>query len=151
VEIASSVLAGQGLDPLPVYREPAESPLSTPDLARAYPLVMTSGARVMAYTHSQYRNIPALRKLMPDPLVDINPADAGARGIRTGDAVSIATPRGSIKMKARVTDAILPGVVSLPHQWPGDANVNALVNDKTLDPISGFIPCKSQLCEVRKA
>jgi anaerobic selenocysteine-containing dehydrogenase len=151
VEIASSVLADHGLDALPVYREPAESPLSTPDLAKTYPLVMTSGARVMAYTHSQYRNIPALRKLMPDPLVDINPADAGARGIRTGDAVSIATPRGSIKMKARVTDAILPGVVSLPHQWPGDANVNALVNDKTLDPISGFIPCKSQLCEVRKA
>ena len=87
---------------------------------------------------------------MPDPLVDVNPADARARGIKNGDDVTISTPRGSIKMKARVTDAILAGVVSLPHQWPGEANVNSLVNDQTLDPISGFIPCKSQLCEVRK-
>jgi anaerobic selenocysteine-containing dehydrogenase len=54
-------------------------------------------------------------------------------------------------MKARVTGTILPGVVSLPHQWPGEANVNALVDDTTLDPISGFIPHKSQLCQVSKA
>jgi anaerobic selenocysteine-containing dehydrogenase len=150
VEIASSVLKEHGIEPLPVYREPPESPLSQPELAKKYPLVMTTGARVMAYTHSQYRNIPQLRNLMPDPLVDINPADANRRGIKTGDTVTINSPRGSIRMKANVTDAILPGVVSLPHHWPGEANVNELVDDKTLDPISGFIPCKSQLCQVSK-
>ena len=111
---------------------------------------MTSGARVMAYTHSQFRNVPKLRKLMPDPLVDINSKDANQRGIRSGDTVTVSSPRGSIKMKANVTEAILPGVVSMPHHWPGEANVNGLVNDKTLDPISGFIPCKSQLCQVSK-
>jgi anaerobic selenocysteine-containing dehydrogenase len=151
VEIACATLAEHGLDPLPVYKEPIESPLSTPDLARDYPLVMTSGARVMAYTHSQFRNIPRLRKLMPEPLVDINPADAAPRGIRTGDAVTVSSPRGSIRMKANVTDAILASVVSLPHHWPGEANVNMLVDDRHLDPISGFIPCKSQLCQVSKA
>jgi len=150
VEIASSVLKEHGIDPLPVYKEPPESPLSQPELAKIYPLVMTSGARVMAYTHSQFRNIPRLRKMMPEPLVDINPIDAGRRGIKTGDTVTITTPRGSIKMKASVTDTILPGVVSLPHHWPGEANVNELVDDKTLDPISGFIPCKSQLCQVAR-
>jgi anaerobic selenocysteine-containing dehydrogenase len=150
VEIASSVLAEHGIDPLPSYKEPPESPLSQPELAKAYPLVMTSGARVMAYTHSQYRNIPQLRKLMPEPLVDINPADAKTRGIKNGDKVSISSPRGKILMKANVTDTILAGVVSLPHHWPGEANVNALVDDRSLDPISGFIPCKSQLCQVEK-
>ena len=150
VEIASSTLAEHGLDPLPVYKEPPESPVSRPDLAKSYPLVMTSGARVMAYTHSQYRNIPQLRKLMPEPLVDINPADAKARGIRSGDTVTISSPRGSIEMKANVTDSILPGVVSLPHHWPGEANVNLLVDDQALDPISGFLPYKSQLCQVTK-
>jgi anaerobic selenocysteine-containing dehydrogenase len=148
VEIASSTLQEHGLDPLPVYREPPESPLSQPELAKKYPLVMTSGARVMAYTHSQFRNIPQLRRLMPDPLVDINPADASSRGIKTGDTVVVTSPRGSIRMKASVTDTIPPGVVALPHQWPGEANVNELVDDKTLDPISGFIPCKSQLCQI---
>jgi anaerobic selenocysteine-containing dehydrogenase len=151
VEIASSVLAEHGIDPLPVYQEPPESPLSRPDLVDAYPLVLTSGARVMAYTHSQFRNIPRLRKLMPEPLVDINPADAAPRKIKTGNTVTITSPRGSIRMKTNVTDSILAGVVSLPHHWPGEANVNLLVDDKTLDPISGFLPCKSQLCQVTKS
>ncbi len=150
VEIACATLAEHGLDALPVYREPPESPLSRPDLLAKYPLVMTSGARVMAYTHSQFRNIPSLRKLMPEPLVDINPADAAPRKIKTGDAVTVSSPRGSIKMKANVTDAILEGVVSLPHHWPGEANANTLVDDRTLDPISGFLPCKSQLCQVTR-
>ncbi len=151
VEIASSVLTEHGIEALPVYQEPPESPLSRPDLTAAYPLVLTSGARVMAYTHSQFRNIPRLRKLMPEPLVDINPADAAPRQIKTGDTVTITSPRGSIKMRANVTDSILAGVVSLPHHWPGEANVNLLVDDKTLDPISGFLPCKSQLCQVTKS
>jgi anaerobic selenocysteine-containing dehydrogenase len=150
VEIACATLAEHGLDALPVYREPPESPLSRPDLFKKYPLVMTSGARVMAYTHSQFRNSPRLRKLMPDPLVDINPKDAVPRGIKRGDTVVVSSPRGSIKMKANVTDAILEGVVTLPHQWPGEANVNILVDDRTLDPISGFLPVKSQLCQVTK-
>jgi anaerobic selenocysteine-containing dehydrogenase len=54
-------------------------------------------------------------------------------------------------LKANVTDTILPGVVSIPHHWPGEANVNILVDDKNLDPISGFAPHKSQLCQVGKA
>jgi anaerobic selenocysteine-containing dehydrogenase len=151
IEIASSSLAEQGLDPLPSYKEPPESPLSTPDLAKTYPLVMTSGARVMAYTHSQFRNVPSLRKLMPEPMVDIHPADASPRGIKPGDTVTVSSPRGSITMKANVTDAILEGVVSMPHHWPGEANVNRLVDDSTLDPVSGFVPFKSQLCQVTKA
>jgi anaerobic selenocysteine-containing dehydrogenase len=150
VEIASSVLAKYGYDPLPVYREPAESPLSLPDLAQEYPLVLTSGARVMAYTHSQFRNIERLRRLMPEPLADINPADASERDIRNGDTVKISSLRGTITMKANVTDTIAQGVVSIPHHWPDDANANLLVDNEALDPISGFIPCKSLLCQVVK-
>ena len=150
IEIASSTLAEHGFEPLPVYKEPPESPVSRPDLAKSYPLVLTSGARVLAYTHSQFRNIDRLRRLMPDPLVDINPADASPRGIQSGDTVIISSLRGSIKMKANVTDTILAGVVSTPHHWPGEANVNSLSDDKNLDPISGFPPFKSQLCQVSK-
>ncbi len=39
---------------------------------------------------------------------------------------------------------------SVPHQWPGEANINMLVDDSTLDPVSGFLPCKSQLCNVTR-
>ncbi|MGP8079035.1 MAG: molybdopterin-dependent oxidoreductase [Dehalococcoidales bacterium] len=150
VEIASSLLAKHGIEPLPEFKEPPESPLSRPDLSKSYPLVLTSGARVLSYTHSQFRNIGRLRRLMPDPLVDINPIDAKPRGIQPGDEIIISSPRGSIKMKANVTDSILPGVVAAPHHWPDAANINLLIDDKTLDPISGFPPFKSQLCQVRR-
>jgi len=151
VEIASSILAEHGFEPLPVYEEPAESPISRPDLAKSFPLVLTSGARKLSFIHSQYRNIPYLRNMFPEPLLEINPSDAKPRGIQSGETVIVSSPRGSIKLKADITDKILPGVVHVPHQWPGEANVNILVDDCNLDPISGFAPFKSQLCQVSKA
>ncbi|MFC1945627.1 molybdopterin-dependent oxidoreductase [Chloroflexota bacterium] len=151
IEISSSVLAEHGYEPLPVYTEPSESPVSQPELAKEFPLVMTSGARRIAYTHSQYRNIEQLRKIVPEATVEINPTDATARGINSGDSVSISSLRGSIRVKADVSDVIMPGCIALPHHWPGDANANLLVDDQTPDPISGFTPCKSQLCQVAKA
>jgi len=150
VEISSSILAQHGHEPLPVYKEPMESPVSRPDLAGSFPLVMTSGARKPPFIHSQYHNIPQLRKMLPEPLVEINPSDANPRGIQSGDMVIVSSPRGSIKLKADVTDTILPGVVMVLHQWPGEANVNILVDDQNLDPISGFAPFKSQLCQVTR-
>jgi len=151
VEISSSILAEHGHEPLPVYKEPMESPVSQPDLAGSFPLVLTSGARTVAFTHSQHRNIRQLREMVPEPLVEINPADAEPRGIQSGDMVIVSSPRGNIKLKADVTDTILPGAVQIPHYWPGEANVNILVDDQNLDPISGFAPFKSQLCQVTKA
>ena len=150
VEIASSILAEYGFEPLPVYKEPAESPISRPDLARSFPLVLNTGARAMPYVHSQYRTVARLRKLLPEPLVEINPKDAKVRGIKSDDMVTVSSPRGSIQLKADVTDAILSGVVHIPHQWPGEANVNILIDDQNLDPLSGFAPFKAQLCQVSK-
>lgn len=150
VEIASSILAGHGYDALPVYREPEEGPLSRSDLAKIFPLVLTTGVRQLPYTGTRYRNIPRLNNMIPEPLAEINPADAEPRGIHSGDMISVQSPRGSIKLKASVTDTILPGVVMVPYEWSGEANVNILIDDQKLDPISGFAPMKSQLCQVTK-
>ena len=92
-----------------------------------------------------------MRKMLPEPLIEINPSDAAPRDIKSGDMVTVSSPRGSIKLKADVTDTTLPGVVHIPHQWPGEANVNILADNQTLDPISGFAPFKSQLCQVKKS
>jgi anaerobic selenocysteine-containing dehydrogenase len=150
VQVFSPLLEKHGYHPLPVYQEPLESPLSRPDLAKSFPLVLTSGARNIAYTHSQYRNISRLSRITPEPMVQINPVNAGPRGIHSGEMVRVKSPRGSIKLKAEVTDVILPGAVHIPHHWAGEANVNILVDDEGLDPISGFAPFKSQLCQVTK-
>lgn len=147
VELASSVLAEHGLDALPVYHEPAESPLSTPELAKRFPLVLTTGARKPNYLHSELRNVPSLRSVSPLPEVDINPADAMARRVNHGDRIRLSTPRGSVDLFANVTDVVPPGVIHVYHGW-SEADINTITDGEHLDPISGFPPFKSMLAEV---
>jgi anaerobic selenocysteine-containing dehydrogenase len=64
-EIASTILEEHGYDPLPIYTEPLESPLSQPELARKFPLVFNSGARVTTDFRSQFHGIPGLAKSGP--------------------------------------------------------------------------------------
>jgi anaerobic selenocysteine-containing dehydrogenase len=51
-----------GFDPLPTYREPDQSPLGDPQLFEKYPMILTTGARDLYYTHSQHRNIQGLKE-----------------------------------------------------------------------------------------
>ncbi|MCG6985215.1 MAG: molybdopterin-dependent oxidoreductase [Thiocapsa sp.] len=150
VELDSVELREAGYDGLPIYREPAESPVSTPEIARDFPLVLTSGARTKFDTHSQHQYIQRMRRAIPNPLVEIHPSDAQPRGIRDGDAVTVSSPRGAVRFVAKVTDRIKSGVVHCTHGW-NSANVNELTDDRHLDPISGFPPFKSLLCQVERA
>ncbi len=150
IEFASNELREHGYAALPEYREPAESPVSRPDLAHDYPLVLTSGGRSKNFTHSQHRNVARLREREPRPRIQIHPHDASARDISDADRVVVETPRGSVTFHAWVTDVVAPGVVHAFHGW-AEANVNELISDTGLDPISGFPGFKSSLCEVRKA
>ena len=149
VEFDSIELREAGHDGLPIYREPAESPISTPALAVDYPLVLTSGARTKFDTHSQHNTIERMRRAIPHPLAEIHPDDAAPRGIENGDHVMVSSPRGAVRFLAKVTDRIKPGVVHCTH-GRNDANINELTDDRHLDPISGFPPFKSLLCEVER-
>ncbi|MDQ5767046.1 molybdopterin-containing oxidoreductase family protein [Thiothrix subterranea] len=149
IEFDSVELQAHGYDGLPTYREPMESPLSTPELLADYPLVLTSGGRQKFFTHSQQHNIPAMLAYDPYPRVQIHPDDAAARGIVEGDSVEIRSRRGAVTFRAAVTDIMKPGVVHCFHGW-NEANINELTDDTQLDPISGFPPFKSLLCEVSR-
>ena len=150
IEIYSNSLGSNGYDPLPVYREPMESVLSTPELAREYPLTLTTGARLPMYLHSQHRNIPALRKLHPEPYLEIHPETARESGVKNGDKVIVESPRGKVAIKAQLTEGIMPGIVHIPHGW-AEFDCNLLTDHEKRDPVSGFPGLKSALCRVRKA
>ena len=60
-----------------------------------------------AYCHSQHRNIGSLRRLVPDPIVEMSPADAAARGIEDGAVVEVFNERGRCLAGAVVTRDIL--------------------------------------------
>lgn len=157
-EIASTILEEHGYDPLPVYTEPLESPRSQPELARTFPLVFNSGARVTTDFRSQFHGIPGLAKERPEPTVMLNTADAQSRSINHGEVVFIKSPRGQVRMRAIVTDDIAQGAIEAnmggggplgPKAWQ-DGNINELT-DLRYDPISGFPIYKALLCEVERA
>ncbi|MDY7035365.1 MAG: molybdopterin-dependent oxidoreductase [Thermodesulfobacteriota bacterium] len=148
-EIYSETLKKYGYNPLPSYREPVESPVSQPDLARKYPLTLMTGGRSLYFTHGQFRNIPSLREKVHEPLLEINPNDAEKFGIANGDEVMVETLRGEVKIKANVTKDIMPGVVHMMHGWE-ESNANILTNDDALDPISSYTEFRVNLCRVKK-
>jgi len=147
MEFTSTILAELGHDALPVYTEPSLSPRSTPEVAKTFPLILTTGARLPMFVHSRTFRTGWTRSLRPDPMADINPQDARARGIAHEDWVSLATPRGSIRVRANLTEMVPPGVVNMYHDYP-EASVNLLIGPDYLDPISGYPGFKSLLCEV---
>lgn len=157
-EFASEWFRENSYEPLPVYTEPTEGPISAVALSKTYPLVFNSGARMQSTFRSQHMNIKSLTQMQPKPLVWLHPKDAKKRDIQNGDAVLVATPRGKVRFWAYVTEDIVPGVVEAnmggggplgPKEWQ-TANVNTLTDSENRDPISGFPVYKALLCNVSK-
>jgi len=158
-EIASTLLAEHGYEPLPEYTEPAEGPLARPDLAVRFPLVFNSGTRTRFDFRSQHHGVAGLRDRLPEPRVLMNRADAAARGIEHGQRVVVETPRGAQPYRAELSDDIVAGAIDAQMGGGGplgseawrSCNVNALTDPQRYDPISGFPVYKALLCEVRPA
>ena len=157
-ELVSEWLRSYGYEGLPEYIEPAEGPISTPELSQEFPLVFNSGARTQSTFRSQHTNIPSLLSRQPWPLVHLHVEDAGQRGIQDGDDVYVVTPRGRVPFKARLTENIVPGVVEVnmggggpigPQVWQ-QANVNDLTDFYNREPVLGFPVYKALLCNVIK-
>ncbi len=158
-EIRSTILEEYGYDPLPVYTEPKESPVSQPEQAKQFPLIFNSGARVTTDFHAQHHSVASLVAERPEPTVTLNARDAADRGIRDGDRVLVRTVRGEIPLRAIVTDGIVRGAVEAnmgggcyqaPEAWR-EGNVNELTDLSRYDPISGFPVYKALLCDVVRA
>lgn len=96
-----------------------------------YPLVLTIG-RLYGHWHTQTRTgrIPKTAQLHPEPRLEIHPRDAGKLGIVDGDWVELRSRRGRARLRALVTQAIVPGTVFAPMHWgalwAAEAEVNAL-------------------------
>lgn len=167
IELSSKTLEALGYDPLPQYREPPESPVSRPDLTEDYPFILITGGRHLPYYHSEHRQVASMRKMHPEPIVQIHPRTAASLGIEDGDWVWIESPRGKIQQKCRTFEGIDPRVVHAQHGWwyPEEdgaepflhgvwkSNVNVLTDDDpdVCNPISGGWPLRTLLCRVDRA
>ena len=166
IELYSETLLEHGYSPLPEHEEPLIGPRSRPDLAERFPLILTC-AKHTQFCESQHRGLPSLRRRARDPEVELHPAAAAERGIRAGDWVTVETPEGRIRARARLNESLEPGVVCGQHGWwqgcpeigapgydpfgPDGANFNLIIGNAAMDPVSGSVPHRAYLCEIRRA
>ena len=165
IELYSETLLAHGYPPLPEFREPPMSPRARPDLAREYPLVLTS-AKSIWFCESQHRALPSLRRHARDPEVEMHPEAARTRGIAAGDWVQVVTPHGGVRARARLNADLHPDVVCGQHGWwqacaeigaPGydafgadSASLNLVLRHEPADPVAGSAPLRGYLCDVRR-
>jgi len=141
VELYSNQLQDLGLDPLPIYYEPLETPYNDLELTNEYPFLCTT-RKLAVYRHSAGRQISSLRNSHPEPIIIIHPETANQLGIKDGDWVSIESKQGEIKQKVSLSAGVDQRVVVLDHAWwfPergeaalfgwADSNYNVLTSDK---------------------
>ena len=133
-------LTGKGkLMPLE-YRESEELP------DEEYPLILTTDRSLYHYhTGTMTRRVEGLNTLHREELMKINPDDAEAIGIESGEVVEIKSRRGKTTVKTDVTDICPPGVVSMTfHFFESPANELTIA---ALDPLAK-IP-ETKVCAVR--
>ena len=124
-------------------------PLSEPPTGR-FPLILLTGRGSAAQWHTQTRTSKSavLRKLYPqDVYVEINPADATTRGIRSNDTVDVDSRRGKIAARAFVTQSVQPGHLFVPMHY----GVTNQLTDAVFDPYSKQPSYKACAVNVRPA
>lgn len=132
-EFYSASLEARGFDPLPTHtaRRPAG------DNGRRFPLTLITGKSLhflnSSYAHSS-RHVRAER----EPLLEIHPADAEDRGLKSGDLVRAFNDRGELDLRCAVSDRVRRGVVAAPFGWwaslsRGGCSANTLTSDGLSD------------------
>jgi anaerobic selenocysteine-containing dehydrogenase len=150
LELRSDALAAIGLDPLPDYQPPSEFAHRPADDSR---LTLITGAP-HHFVSSSFANLShLLAKEGEIPWIEIHPEDARHRGIGDGMIVEVANARGACRLRAVVTENVLPGVVIAPKgRWlsrsPEGHNVNSTTSDALAD-LAGQSTFHSNLVEVR--
>lgn len=161
IELYSTTFAEAAYPPLPEFQiSPDES-----EPASDYPLTLTF-FRVIQFCDEQHRNIPRLRRSVPEPFLEIHPDTAKAQGIADGEWISLATKTGKVRLKAKFNESLYPGVVTTVYGWwqackklkregynpfTGEgANTNLLVPNGDVDPISASVAHRGQRCRVIK-
>jgi anaerobic selenocysteine-containing dehydrogenase len=134
-EIYSEAVAALGLDPVPSYIPPHE--VADKKLAARFPLAMISPP-ARNFLNSTFVNVKSLRGIDGEPHIEIHPSDAAARGITDGGLVRVYNDRGSLLLKACVTDRARTGVaVALSIWWKklgrDGKNVNELTSQVLTD------------------
>ena len=158
IEIYATAFAKAGYPPIPHFE--SNEPENT-----NFPLTLTF-YRDIHFCDQQHRNIPRLRRSVPEPFVEIHPRAAEAKGIADGDWIILETASGKVRLKAKFNDSLHANVVATVYGWwqgcrelklnghdpfsPNGANTNLLIPNRDHDPISASVAHRGQRCRVFK-
>lgn len=150
-ELFSERMAAAGLDPVPAYTPPAESPQTAPELAQRYPLALLTPP-AHHFLNTTFVNV--LKRYEGGPRLEIHPDDAAARGIGEGDLVRVFNDRGEFVVPATISERVKPGlVVALSIWWnrylPAGRGVNATTSQRLSD-MGGGATFYDNLVQVEK-
>jgi anaerobic selenocysteine-containing dehydrogenase len=120
-------------------------------LERANGQLLLVGRRHLRSNNSWMHNLDVLVKGREICTLHLHPSDATRLGLANGETARVRARVGSVTLPVEVTEAIMPGVVSMPHGWGHDepgtamqvaaahagANSNLLADDSAIDPLSG--------------
>jgi anaerobic selenocysteine-containing dehydrogenase len=163
-ELYSTLREEWDLEPIPHHEEPPFTPVSRPDLAKEYPLILSTGRRSPAFFHSEHRNIPWLREIDPDPLVEIHPETAAQNGIGNGEWMWIENWMGRARYKAKLTPVVPEWMIMASHGWwfpekkaaePSlygvwESNINQLIPMNHHGKDGQGAPIKHSMCKIYK-
>jgi predicted molibdopterin-dependent oxidoreductase YjgC len=111
-----------------------------------YPFLLSTGRMLFQYhTGSMTRKVDAINKISPEAYVEIHPGDAKQLGINDGKRVRVSSRRGSISIKAIISDRPMKGMLFIPFHFR-EAAANVLTNT-ALDPIAKIPEMK--ICAVK--
>ena len=111
-----------------------------------YPMYMTTGRLLYQYhTGTMTMRSNGIMDIAPDCFVEISPQDAGKFEVENGGMVDIASRRGTIQARVKISTKAVPGTVFVPFHYAAAA-ANRLTN-AALDPISGIPEFK--VCAVK--
>ncbi|MDD5038822.1 MAG: molybdopterin-dependent oxidoreductase, partial [Dehalococcoidales bacterium] len=125
------------------YKPPAEVPDGE------FPLILTTGCSLYHFnTGTMTRRVEGLNRLKKEEVVEINPNDAQQRGISDNELIKVLSRRGEVVARARVTDVVPPGVISMTFHF-AESSVNMLTN-QVLDPVAKIPEYKVSTVQVKK-
>lgn len=115
------------------YRAGTETAQGDPILARRYPLALMSRKQHVRFLNANYGGFDEHLPKEAEPQLEIHAADAHQRSVGEGDRVRVYNDRGELTLTAKISDAVQPGLVSIPFGWwhratPEGRAVNALTN-----------------------
>jgi len=154
VEFFSERLHKNGYLPVPFMDGSNENPISFSDQNIKDAVIGVSGERTARFTNTQFHNIQSLHQGEPEGFADVHPEDARQRMISEGDMLRIISPKGHVKMKARISDVVHEGSIRVAWGWGEvhpDLSLNNLTDDDRRDPVTGTPSGRSFMCEIEKA